>query len=35
MKGWVLVAPDGAADDADLVGWLTLGVSFARSLPPK
>ena len=35
MKGWVLVAPDGAADDADLAGWLTLGVSFARSLPPK
>ncbi len=35
MKGWVLVAPDGAADDADLAGWLTLGVSFARSLPPQ
>ena len=31
MKGWVLVAPD----DADLAGWLTLGVSFARSLPPQ
>ena len=35
MKGWVLVAPDGTADDADLAGWLELGVSFARSLPPK
>ena len=35
MKGWVLVAPDGTADDADLADWLELGVSFARSLPPK
>jgi len=35
MKGWVLVAPDGTADDGDLAGWLELGVSFARSLPPK
>ena len=35
MKGWVLVSPQGAADDADLAGWLKLGVSFARSLPPK
>ena len=35
MKGWVLVAPQGTADDADLADWLELGVSFARSLPPK
>ena len=35
MNGWALVAPEGTADDADLAGWLELGVSFARSLPPK
>ena len=35
MNGWVLVAPEGTVDDADLAGWLELGVSFARSLPPK
>ena len=35
MNGWVLVAPSGTADDADLASWLELGVSFARSLPPK
>ena len=35
MNGWVLVTPQGTADDADLAGWLDLGVSFARSLLPK
>ena len=35
MNGWVLVAPEGTADDADVAGWLELGMSFARSLPPK
>lgn len=35
MNGWVLVAPPGTADDADLASWLELGASFARSLPPK
>ena len=35
MNGWVLVAPEGTAHDADLADWLAFGVSFARSLPPK
>ncbi len=35
MKGWVLVAPEGTVDDANLADWIELGVSFARSLPPK
>lgn len=35
MNGWVLVAPAGTADDADLADWLEVGASFARSLPPK
>lgn len=35
MKGWVLVDPDGIAEDADLDRWITRGVRHARSLPPK
>ena len=32
MKGWILVAPGGVADDDDLRGWVTRGTAFARSL---
>ncbi len=35
MRGWVYVAPDGFNDDADLDGWVALGVEFASSLPAK
>jgi hypothetical protein len=35
MKGWILVAPEGVAEDADLAAWVARGVEFARSLPPK
>jgi len=35
MKGWVVVNSEGYAEDADLDFWLTRGVDFARSLPPK
>jgi hypothetical protein len=35
MRGWILVAPEGVEDDADLAGWVARGVAFARSLPPK
>jgi TfoX/Sxy family transcriptional regulator of competence genes len=35
MQGWILVAPDGLATDADLAAWVDTGVGFARSLPPK
>lgn len=35
MKGWVLVAPTGVADDANLAQWVRWGVEFARTLPPK
>jgi TfoX/Sxy family transcriptional regulator of competence genes len=34
-KGWVLVDPDGVADDADLRRWVQRGTSYARTLPPK
>jgi TfoX/Sxy family transcriptional regulator of competence genes len=35
MRGMVMVASDGCAEDADLRDWLGRGTSFARSLPPK
>ena len=35
MKGWILVAPEGVAEDHDLAGWVGRGVDFARTLPPK
>lgn len=35
MKGWVMVAPEGIAEDADLLAWARAGLDFAVSLPPK
>jgi TfoX/Sxy family transcriptional regulator of competence genes len=35
MAGWILVAAQGWKADADLQGWIKLGVDFARSLPAK
>ncbi len=35
MKGWLLVAPDGHAEDDDLRRWVDRGVAYAASLPPK
>ncbi|MBO3746083.1 TfoX/Sxy family protein [Streptosporangiaceae bacterium NEAU-GS5] len=35
MKGWLLVAPAGFAEDDDLRRWVARGVAFARTLPPK
>lgn len=35
MKGWLLVAAAALADDAALTQWVTRGVSYAASLPPK
>jgi TfoX/Sxy family transcriptional regulator of competence genes len=35
MKGWIYVAPEGLAEDADLRAWIARGVEYARSLPPK
>ena len=35
MKGWLLVAPEASADDADLERWVRRGEEFAASLPPK
>ena len=35
MRGWVVVAPPGIAEDRDLNEWLYRAVEFARQLPPK
>ena len=35
MRGWVMVTPDGLADDAELAEWVQKGVDFASTLPPK
>jgi TfoX/Sxy family transcriptional regulator of competence genes len=35
LKGFVYVAPDGFAEDADLGGWVALCEEFTGSLPPK
>ena len=35
MRGWVVVAAEGIADDAALGEWVQQGADYARSLPPK
>jgi TfoX/Sxy family transcriptional regulator of competence genes len=35
MKGYVLVQPEGLADDESLQGWVDRSVAFAEGLPPK
>jgi hypothetical protein len=35
MRGWVLVAPEGLEDDADIASWVGRGAAVARSLPAK
>ena len=35
MRGWVLVAPEAAAEQADLQQWVETGLDFAATLPPK
>jgi TfoX/Sxy family transcriptional regulator of competence genes len=35
MDGWLRVAPEGVRTRRDLQRWVTRGVEYARSLPPK
>jgi hypothetical protein len=35
MKGWILVAPDALGGEQELADWVSEGVAFARTLPPK
>jgi len=35
MSGWIMVSPEGYADDADLERWVNQGLEFALTLPAK
>jgi TfoX/Sxy family transcriptional regulator of competence genes len=35
MKGWILVAPEATEEESELAQWITRGLDFAGSLPPK
>ncbi len=35
LKGFVYVASEGFAAEADLNAWVARGIAFAKSLPPK
>ncbi|TIW19060.1 MAG: hypothetical protein E5V65_11330, partial [Mesorhizobium sp.] len=35
MEGYVHVAPQGTASEADLTAWLDLALAFVETLPPK
>jgi hypothetical protein len=35
MAGWMRVVPEGLGTDVELRRWVNVGVTYARSLPPK
>jgi TfoX/Sxy family transcriptional regulator of competence genes len=35
MRGWLFVAPEATAEDADLEAWVRRAEAFASGLPPK
>jgi hypothetical protein len=35
MDGWLRVAPEGVATKRQLERWVSRGLAYARSLPPK
>jgi TfoX/Sxy family transcriptional regulator of competence genes len=35
MDGWLRIDPEGVRTKRQLERWVTLGVAYARSLPPK
>lgn len=35
MNGWMRVVPEGLGTDIELERWVRVGVTYARSLPPK
>ena len=35
MEGWLRVGDDAVTDEAELSRWVSRGVGYARSLPPK
>lgn len=35
MNGWLYIEPEGLDDDDALAEWLSIGLDFAQTLPPK
>ncbi len=35
MDGWLRISDEAVDDDEDLRRWVSVGVAYARSLPPK
>jgi len=35
MSGWLRVVPEGLGTDIELERWAGIGLTYARSLPPK
>ncbi len=35
MDGWLRVDPAAVATDPDLAHWVDIGITYARTLPPK
>jgi hypothetical protein len=35
MDGWLRIDPNGVTTNRQLKQWVTRGVAYARSLPPK
>jgi hypothetical protein len=35
LEGYLHVAPEGTASEADLALWLGLALAFVQTLPPK
>jgi len=35
MAGWVVVTPQGYAEDSNLKAWVQKGIDYANSLPSK
>jgi len=35
LKGWILVAPKGIANDAQLAKWIAIAATYAGALPAK
>ena len=35
MNGWILVGGEGIAEDSELAHWVSVGMEYSGTLPPK
>jgi TfoX/Sxy family transcriptional regulator of competence genes len=35
MEGWIMVAPEGIADEREVESWVTRALGYVKALPPK